>query len=121
MLFFVILALLIAIFAIVFALQNTATVTISFLVWHFQGSLALILIVTLLVGAAIAFLVYLPSILRHHRSIRRLRRQASELESNLNENKQHLADALLKLQEPPAPTSPPQSTTKPPDQSTSSS
>lgn len=121
MLFFVILALLIAIFAVVFALQNIGITEVTFLFWHFHGSLALILIVTLVVGAAVAFLFYLPSLIRHHSSMRKLRRHANELENNLNENKQHLADALLKLQGQPAPTPPPQSTTEPPNQSTPTS
>jgi putative membrane protein len=121
MLFFVILALLIAIFAVVFALQNTSATEVSFLFWQFHGSLALILIVTLVVGGIVAFLFYLPYIIRHHGSMRKLRKHASELESNLNENKQHLADALIKLQEPPASSQPSQSEPKPPDQSTSTS
>ena len=121
MLFFVILALLFAIFAVVFALQNTGSTVVTFLFWQFHGSLALILIVTLVVGAAVAFLFYLPNLIRHHSSMRKLRKHATELESNLNENKQHLADALLKLQEQPTSSQPPQTTTNPPDQSPSSS
>ena len=50
---FIVLALLIAIVAVVFAVQNTAMITVSFLVWSFEGSLALVLLATLLVGVLI--------------------------------------------------------------------
>ena len=117
MLILVIVALLIAIFAVIFALQNTIMVTVTFLFWQFNGSLALILLVTLAVGAVVTFLAYLPALIRNHRSVRKLRRQATTLEKDLNENKQHLADALLKLQTQSTPSQPPETPTiQPPDQ-----
>jgi putative membrane protein len=109
-------ALVIAIFAVIFALQNTIMVTVTFLFWQFNGSLALILLVTLAIGAVVTFLAYLPALLRNHSSMRKLRKQATALEKDLNENKQHLADALLKLQTQSASSQPPETPTMPPDQ-----
>ncbi len=54
-------ALLVAALAIVFALQNGIPTTITFMTWTFQGSLALILLIALGVGALISLLVFLPA------------------------------------------------------------
>lgn len=116
MLILSIVALVIAIFAVIFALQNTIMVTVTFLFWQFNGSLALILLVTLAVGAVVTFLAYLPGLIRNHSLVRKLRRQATTLENDLNENKQHLADALLKLQSQSTPSQPPEAPTIHPDQ-----
>ncbi len=109
MLIFIILAFLILIFAIIFALQNTVAVTIYFLFWQFHGSLALVLIVSLVAGLVISFLAYLPSLLRGHWSGRKLRKQITELEGSLAEHKQHLEDALLKQQSSSEPAKNPES------------
>ena len=61
---FLFFALLIAALAVTFALQNTAIVTVSFLLWGFTGSLALVLFVALTTGAIVGWLVTMPSVLR---------------------------------------------------------
>ena len=61
---FIVLALIIAIVAVVFAVQNTSVVTVSFLVWSFDGSLALVLLATLLVGVLISLLASTPGLIR---------------------------------------------------------
>ncbi len=116
MLFFVILALILAVLAVVFALQNTAQTAVSFLVWKFNGSLALVLIVAVLAGMLISFLAYAPTLLRGHFSARRMRKHTSELELNLADHKQRLEEALLKLQGQSAPAQPPESNPAQPDQ-----
>ncbi len=45
-----ILALIIAVIAVIFALQNTAAVSVSFFVWQFNQSLALVLLLAAFVG-----------------------------------------------------------------------
>jgi lipopolysaccharide assembly protein A len=104
MLVFIILALLILLFAVIFALQNTIAVTIYFLFWQFHGSLALVLLIALTAGLLISFLAYLPTLLRGHWSGRKLRKQVADLESSLAEYKQRLADTSLKLQDQSSPT-----------------
>lgn len=96
---FVFLALIIAILAVIFAVQNTALVTVSFLVWEFDGSLALVLLLALAVGALISFLASLPALIRGGFSRRSLRKRASELENNLNEERRLLEEAQLHLNE----------------------
>jgi putative membrane protein len=104
---FVILAILILILAVIFALQNTVAVAVSFLFWQFHGSLALVLIVALAAGLVISFFAYLPSLLRNHMTGRKLHRQITDLEGTLAEHKQRLADALIKVQDQSASTNPP--------------
>ncbi len=56
----ILVALLIAIIAVIFALQNMTMITISFLFWSTQGSLALVLLITLAAGVLISSLASLP-------------------------------------------------------------
>lgn len=60
----VIFALIISLIAILFALQNSYTIPVSFLVWQFDGSLALVLLLTLALGVVIGLLVSIPTILK---------------------------------------------------------
>src|SRR5512133_737464 len=61
---FIMVALVIAIIAVIFALQNMTAVTVSFFFWSINGSLALVLLVTLAVGVLISFLASLPGLAR---------------------------------------------------------
>ena len=76
--FLLILALLIAIVAVVFAVQNPAMLTVTFLAWDFEQSLALVLIFTLVLGLLIGLLGMLPGLIR---SRWRLSNQAKKLEA----------------------------------------
>ncbi len=87
----ILLALLIALVAVVFALQNATTVTIAFLAWHFDGSLALLLLLTLAVGFLIGWLAATPSIIRHRLEKNTLRKQIVKLEETLEEERAKLA------------------------------
>ncbi len=57
---FLVLALLIALVAVVFTIQNTAMVTVTFLVWDLNHSLAFIFVLALLAGVLISQFVSLP-------------------------------------------------------------
>ncbi len=46
----------IAVLAVIFALQNAVPVTVSFIIWRVESSLALILIITFIAGLATSFL-----------------------------------------------------------------
>ena len=54
-------ALLFAAVAVLFALQNTAVVTVSFFAWEFQSSLALVLLLAVVVGALLMGLLSTPA------------------------------------------------------------
>ena len=85
---------------VVFALQNTQTVMVTFLGWGFEGSVAVIIIAAMLAGIIISLLFSIPSMIKtmmtesklkgHNEALRR------ELDSHKNEldvTKQKLAEA----------------------------
>jgi uncharacterized integral membrane protein len=95
---FVFFALFIAILAVIFALQNTAPTTVSFLFWQFQGSLALILLIALSVGALISFLASLPTLVKTQLTIRSHKKKIAELGTSLDTHRSRLEEAQKKLQ-----------------------
>jgi GGDEF domain-containing protein/uncharacterized integral membrane protein len=82
---FVVLALAIAFLAVLFALQNTAAVTITFFAWTFDESLAVVLLATLMIGVVIGLLVSVPALVRRNWSISRKQKQIESLEFQIQE------------------------------------
>ncbi|MFW6359313.1 MAG: LapA family protein [Chroococcales cyanobacterium] len=78
----VVLALVIALITVIFALQNATLVIVNFFAWEFEASLALVLICTLVVGVVIGLLVSVPSGLRHKLRANRYRKRLIELENS---------------------------------------
>ncbi|MBX9697853.1 MAG: LapA family protein [Acetobacteraceae bacterium] len=66
--------------SVVFALQNVAVVTVSFLSWEITGPLAFILLGTLISGGVISLLVLLPSIIRDELNFSALQSRKDALE-----------------------------------------
>jgi uncharacterized integral membrane protein len=75
----------VAIGAVVFALQNNAPVMVTLGLWSFEGSLALVLLVSLGLGALIAGLLSSPAVIRGQWTTGRLRGRVAELERQLGE------------------------------------
>jgi putative membrane protein len=94
---FLIFSLIIAVVAVVFAVQNTAEVTVTFLAWTIKGSQAFILLMALIAGAAISFFASLPSIIRDKWTVRSHRKKLTEMEASLTVHKQKLDEAQNKL------------------------
>jgi uncharacterized integral membrane protein len=82
---YLIVALVIAALAVIFALQNTMTVTISFLAWDVTGSLSLVLLITLAIGALIGLLVLAPSEVKKSIAVSNSRKRIAALEKELDE------------------------------------
>jgi len=98
-------ALLIAIVAVIFALQNTAAVTVSFFAWQFHQSLALVLILTVIVGVLIGILTILPGSIRNRWRLSNQRKKIDALEKSLQSEKVQREDVLRQLEllkNPPA-------------------
>ncbi|NER81140.1 MAG: DUF1049 domain-containing protein [Leptolyngbya sp. SIO1D8] len=85
---FVISALVVALLAILFALQNTNLVTIQLFFGEYQQSLALVLLGTLAIGVLIGILVSVPTILRRSRKAARTQKQADTLTALVQEKEQ---------------------------------
>ena len=80
---FLFFALFIAILAIIFAIQNNDAASVSFLVWKSEGSLALVLLVSMAAGALISYFVSLPSTIKSRLELRNLRKKVVELEASV--------------------------------------
>jgi len=76
-----IVAILIAVLGVAFALQNNISVTVSFFQWRFAGSLAMALLLALASGAVIVALLSAPATLRARWQLKRQRRTIAELEA----------------------------------------
>ncbi|MFL7811121.1 MAG: lipopolysaccharide assembly LapA domain-containing protein [Anaerolineae bacterium] len=101
MLAFLIVALLLAVFALIFALQNTNSVMLTYLVWHFQGSLALVVVVSLAAGVVITLLALIPTFIRGRLRVASHRRRESQLQDQLNEHRRQLDELSKQMEEQP--------------------
>ncbi len=80
---FLILSLLIAVALVLFAVQNSAVVTVSFLSFHYIGSLALILAVVFALGLLSGILISVPSLLKRGSALREQKRRVRQLENGI--------------------------------------
>ena len=78
-----IIGILFAIMAALFAMQNVVPVVVSLGFWSFEGSLALVLLMTLGLGALIAGLLSSPAMIRRQWNTSKLARQVADLERKL--------------------------------------
>lgn len=78
-----ILGIIVAIAAVIFALQNNLPVVVTIALWSFEGSLALVLLASLGLGVLIAGLLSSPAVIRGQWAAGRLRKQVAELERQL--------------------------------------
>ena len=99
---YLIVALVVAIVAVIFALQNTMTITISFLAWEVTGSLSLVLLVTLAIGALIGLLVLAPSTIKNSLSASSQRKRLGSLEKELDDHKAKVAELTQPRPETPS-------------------
>jgi len=82
---FLIVALGLAVLTVIFALQNAIPVNVTFLVWEFEGSLALVLMLTFALGALVSSLVSIPAIVRRRSAMSNQHKKIEELENRLRQ------------------------------------
>ncbi len=87
-----IVAMLFAAASVTFALQNNVPVTVTFLLWRFDSSLAMVLLVALALGSFSGARVSTPSTVRRQWTISRQRKRIEELEQACSDQKQKLAE-----------------------------
>jgi uncharacterized integral membrane protein len=68
---------------VIFVLQNVVVVTVSFLTWQITGSLALVLLATIVSGVVITLLVLLPGLIKNDFSLAALKKRQKQLEDEL--------------------------------------
>lgn len=98
-----IVAIIIAIVAVVFALQNAVPIAVGFLVWRFQSSLALVLLVTLALGILMSLLVSMPSMIRTRKVISNQKKKIQKLEIDLQKEVGSKTEEEIKDKEPELP------------------
>lgn len=94
-----IVGILFAIVAALFAMQNIVPVVVSLGFWSFEGSLALVLLMTLGLGALIAGLVSSPAMIRRQWNTSKLARQVADLERKQADLERRLADEARRNEE----------------------
>lgn len=85
--FLLIIATILALGLVVFALQNAAPVEIRFFGADITLALAIILFLTLSIGAIIGVLFSMPSILKHKRNSKRLKKELNAIEEKMEQTK----------------------------------
>ncbi len=100
MIFSLILGIALGAAVVIFVLQNTAIVSVSFFSWHFEGSLALVLLMTVLMGVLITLLLVLPETIGNYFRYRRLEKANLKLEEDLRKQREL---TVFAKQTPPAP------------------
>jgi uncharacterized integral membrane protein len=82
---------------ILFILQNTAVVALSFLGWQFESSIAVIVLLSLLIGVILTALMTLPGAIGSSFAMRRLRKHNEALTREAEVHKQAADDASSRL------------------------
>lgn len=88
-----ILALVFALLAVVFALENPVIVTMSFFGRKLEGSLALFILLGMALGVIIGMLVMTPGSVKHNLELRNHRRRIGDLEKSLEDQKAQITSA----------------------------
>ncbi len=87
--FFLLIAALIAVFAVIFALQNAVPITVSFLFWQVESSLALILIVAFIAGVITSLLFNILSIIKRARATNIQEKKLTETKNEIVPDQEH--------------------------------
>jgi uncharacterized integral membrane protein len=103
----IILAIVIAVAGVAFAVQNSVPATVIFLLWRFDSSLGVILLLTLAVGGLIVALASTPSTLRAGWVNKRQRKEIETLKSTNAELRARLAALERRSPAPQAPAAEP--------------
>lgn len=87
---FLVFALIIALIAVVFTIQNTAAVTVTFLVWELNHSLAFIFLLAILAGVLISQFVSVPNKVKRTMDNTNQKKKIKDLDTELMSTKVRL-------------------------------
>lgn len=95
MIFTLIIGLVIAVAALIFAFQNNVLIEVSFLTWNIESSLSLVIIASLLIGFIVAFVLMTQIAFKSGLKVKALKKKVSDLESdNLDMGIQYESEGL---------------------------
>jgi len=98
-----IVAIIVAILAVAFALQNAVPIAVSFLTWKFESSLALVLLITVALGVIMSLLVSVPSKIKRMKLISSQKKKIQELESGLQKEAENITEEEIESIDPELP------------------
>jgi uncharacterized integral membrane protein len=90
-------AMLVAACGVTFALQNNVPVALTFLLWRFDSSLAMVVLLSLAVGGFIVALMSTPSTLRRQWAISRQNARIAELDKTCGAQREAIAALEARL------------------------
>jgi lipopolysaccharide assembly protein A len=88
--------------AVIFALENTMVITVTFFSWQLTSSLAVILISAILAGVFITLLLLLPESISNYFKYKSLKKEIGKLEEELRKQKELTVFAKRTLPSPEA-------------------
>jgi uncharacterized integral membrane protein len=97
MIIFLILGVVLGAVTVVFALQNIVTVTVVFMSWQLEGSLAIVILSAVLMGALISFIITLPGDVKRSLQISGLKKQNAKLQAEIENKKREVEVEKSKL------------------------
>lgn len=93
MIFFLLVGIMLGAVSVIFILQNSVPITVTFFAWQISGSLSLVLFSAVMTGVAVALLVLLPSFIKDDMYLSVIKKQKRELEEELAEKNRIIAEA----------------------------
>lgn len=97
MIIFVIIGLILGATAVIFALQNAVAITVTFLFWQVNASLAVVLVLAILSGMIASFLVSIPEIIGDYFKFKSIAKEKEKLQDEVNSYKNMVADLNTKI------------------------
>ncbi len=104
MILFILLGAVLGALAVVFVLQNIIPITVTFLSWQIEGSLAVVLFLALMVGVFITLLMLLPGLIRDELRYSELKRQKQAAEDELATTRKVISEVAARpvvVEQPP--------------------
>lgn len=99
MITFILLGLLLGAVVIIFALQNSVVITVSFLAWQFEGPLTFVLLAAVASGLLISSLLSVPDYFRQALRISKLKDKTAKLQETVVEREIEVENQKVRTEE----------------------
>lgn len=99
MIIFVIIGLILGAVAVIFALQNAVAITVTFLFWQINASLAVVLVIAILSGMVASLLVSIPEIIGDYFKFKNKVKEKTKLQNEVNSCREMVASLNAKIAE----------------------
>ena len=83
MIFFLLVGAILGALSVIFVLQNIVPITVTFLAWQIEGSLAVVLFAAMMSGVFVTLLFILPGLIRDEFRYSKLKQEKKDVENEL--------------------------------------